>query len=674
LSGRLSFAIAVVILLGAMVFRFWEVTLLPPGLNADELTDVRLMESARDGRVTVFADMGNGEGREGLYHAVLAAVTTFTGKGLLGLHVFSAWAGMLALSMVYALGTRLFGRLAGLSALALMSFTFWPVLLSREVSREMLLPLVVSAALLCLAVSLPVYRRKRRRGANTTLFAALGVTLGLALYVHPVGLLVVLICVVFIAYMILFARQKISRRRGRYITFALLMLMIMAMPYVTSSIQLGSLNGAQRLFEHIPGISIKNTLNGLMGVSLRGDANPVNNIPGRPLLDPITSIIALTGGVIAFRNWRKPTHALVLVAGVILAPIAFLAQNGPDFHSYAAILPIIALMFGLGLDFISDLLVRYVPRVSRPLTALGFTALIAFNIAWTGQDLFTRWPALISVQQAYDTRIAYLSSYLDQTATQIQTVICSQGVPDELDANTQLLLAMMNRPDPPLRYVDCSSGFVMTHGGERQQVILPGESDLTNAHWRIREWLLRGEWIEGQQIPRQSVLTMNVEERLADVIGRFTLIPVTYAPETASPGRPTETNIPVYFGGNIAFLGYAPDITSAYTPGSVVTVVSYWRVDGVVPPDLLIFTHIQADPAAVPIAQTDTISVLPRQLENRDVIVQVTYIPLPQNMPPGEYQISIGVYQDTSDQRLDVLEDGMPRGDRLFLYGITVNN
>jgi hypothetical protein len=45
---------------------------------------------------------------------------------------------------------------------------------------------------------------------------------------------------------------------------------------------------------------------------------------------------------------------------------------------------------------------------------------------------------------------------------------------------------------------------------------------------------------------------------------------------------------------------------------------------------------------------------------------------LPESLPEGDYMISVGAYQDTSNARLDVLENGQPRGTRLFLYDITV--
>jgi hypothetical protein len=129
---------------------------------------------------------------------------------------------------------------------------------------------------------------------------------------------------------------------------------------------------------------------------------------------------------------------------------------------------------------------------------------------------------------------------------------------------------------------------------------------------------------------------------------------------------------PISFGGNITFLGYEPQTVDSYPPGGIFTSITYWRVDGVVPPDLRLFTHIQADPGASPAAQTDNIGVEVSQLRSRDVFIQVTFVPLPMSMPPGEYSVSIGAYLQSTGQRMAVLEGDRPRGTRLFLGQIQV--
>ena len=133
---------------------------------------------------------------------------------------------------------------------------------------------------------------------------------------------------------------------------------------------------------------------------------------------------------------------------------------------------------------------------------------------------------------------------------------------------------------------------------------------------------------------------------------------------------------PISFGGNLTLLGYLLDDTTnmTYRPSETIRVVTYWRTQGTVPPDLRLFTHVLIDFGARPPANTDILNLQARFLQDRDVFVQATKVILPDNFPTGEYILSIGGYQDTSGIRLDVLQDGIPRSTSLFLGNIMVTS
>ncbi len=131
---------------------------------------------------------------------------------------------------------------------------------------------------------------------------------------------------------------------------------------------------------------------------------------------------------------------------------------------------------------------------------------------------------------------------------------------------------------------------------------------------------------------------------------------------------------PIRFGGNITFLGYEKNWADQYHPGDVFPVITYWRVDGVVPTDLRLFTHILSDPTSIA-AQTDAISVLPEQLRPRDIFIQVTYVQLPRTMANGKYTVSLGAYEDNTNIRLPIFDGDQPRRDpRLFLGQIDLQD
>ena len=167
---------------------------------------------------------------------------------------------------------------------------------------------------------------------------------------------------------------------------------------------------------------------------------------------------------------------------------------------------------------------------------------------------------------------------------------------------------------------------------------------------------------------------MDIADPLAIRIGSFTTTaPVRYPPEAA--GEPEVIFPPVTFGGNLTFLGYEQSETESYKPGDVLTAIGYWRVDGPLPPDVRLFTHLTTDPNVI-IAQNDVISVLARQLRARDVFIQITFIPLPASAPKGSYEVSIGAYQQSDGMRLPIMGGAQERATRIFLAanGFTVTH
>lgn len=667
MSNRVSYALTVILLLTAAILRMWDLSTLPPGMHEGEINDVRIVETVRQGRVEVYYNL-QGVGHEGLYQTVVTAITSLTGTGLLGYRIVSVWIGLITLALIYALGTRLFGTIAGLSATALLSINMWHVILSRSISRETVLPLFVTAVLLALARSLPVRGTHPYQEPKVTAFAALGILLGIGFYIHLLSLLVTLLSMTFILYMVA-SRRLLTRRTLSYTWFAVVVMIVIATPYLISSLQFPQLSGARRLLNIQPNV-IESVINAIGGLFFIGDQHAIHNLPGRPLLDLVSGLMLVIGIIAALRCWRQSRCVLLLIALAFLAPYAFTASGSPEFTAFAGLLPLLALFFGLGISTIYAEL----PRNARLVAAIGLVALLAFNLQWTVRDLFFRWGRLPETQQAYNARLGQIAHYLDVTLATTPSVICTTNIrqpnaPVEL-TNAQKIGLMMHRPGTQLRYADCGAALILANGGEREQIIMPGETAYERFNPYLREWLDQGELVEREDVPPQSVVILDIASQLADRIGRFTTTaPVSFAPET--PGSRV-TLPPVRLGGNITFLGYESIWAQSYRPGDVVPVVTYWRVDGTVPTDLRLFTHILADPAAVPAAQNDPMSVLPEQLRPRDIFIQVSYVLLPFSIREGTYSISVGAYEDNTDTRLTVFDGEQPRGTRLFLGQINV--
>lgn len=667
-SSRLSYVIAVMLLLSVVFLRLWDVTKLPYGYSADEIINIRITETIRQGRIAVFYDV-NGISHEGLFQTVLTLTTLATGDGTLGYRMMSAWAGIIALALIYTLGVRLYGTWAGLGALGLLGVMFLPVLMSRLVLANALIPLIVTASLLAMARALPVYRHTRDDDGNTLAFAMMAFILGISPYIHAVGLVLILVAMAFITFIVLTIRP-LSYVRLSLIGFSILIMLILGIPYLLSSINHGvSVGDVQRALS-MEGV-ITSAIANLGALFWEGDANPLYNVPLRPLLDPITTGVIFFGLGVALRRWRTPSHSLTLLTLLIFLPGAVFASNAPNNLALMLLTVPMALAFGLGLQTLQ----RLVKAQYQWFFVASAILLFLFNWAWTAGDLFNTWRFDPQRQVAYNDDLGQIARHIDQTAHRIPTVLCYGDWDNRTERphlySAELVLIMMNRARADLRFIDCDRSLLFVDGGAYQQWILTDATQFANMHPYLRDWVLQGEFLRAGHLPRQRIVRLDARDALADEAGTFTtLSPSRYAIE-ANAGEDRLVPPPVRFGGNITWLGYLPPQQRIYQPGDVLPIINYWRVEGLVPSDLIIFHHLLSDPVTV-VENRDEILVNPRQLRDRDVFIQLTQIPLSTTLTQGDYVLSIGTYQQTSAERLDVFEGTETRGNRLLLYHITI--
>lgn len=666
-NSRLSFALAILILMAGAAIRLYALADVPLGLNNNGVTDLRLAETVRQGGVRVFFDL-NGEGREVLYPALLATVTAVFGAGTV-IYAFASFVvGMITQAVTFALARRLFGDLAGLAALGFMAIVWWPVMLSRLIGRETMLPLLVATVLLMLALGLPVYGRHRSSASQTVAFAGLGTAMAVGMYLHPVGIVVMLMALVFIGYYMAFGRPRLTDSLRRTIGFTVLLTLIFVVPYLLSAGNMPNLSGAVRLFTGLrmdDATLYDRAISAFAGLGIQGDMNPVYNVPGRPLIDPLSALLICGGALVALRYARRRLRYMLLTAAlIILAPLGLFAPDSPSWLASAALMPVLALCFGLGMSALGRL------TGNQRIAGLMLAILLVANGIWTTRDLFVTWPAIPAVQSRYNARVALLAQHVDRTVSTIPTFVCSSDVtgrnaPTAL-TNPRLLSLMLNNRAAPLRYLDCATSVIFPTGGERAQVIFPNLRILDATSPAVLQWIELGSRSE------IGVVEMEVVQPLADRIGLFTtMAPVRLDPQ-ASPGSDPLLP-PVRLEGNLTFLGYER-LVNEIQPGGILPVVTYWRVDGILPIDLTLFAHLYDDLGAAPLANQDSISVVPSQLTDRDIFLQVHFIQIPETLPERAYTIAVGAYRTQSRQRLGILPEPATTltGSRLILYPVDV--
>ena len=261
--SRLSYAVAVLLLLLSALLRMTDLAVVPQGISDHEIINMRLVDNVGQGDIRVFYPGENG-GREGLYHVVVAFVTAFTGEGTIGYRILSVWLSLLSIAMVYTLARHLFNPVAALMAMGMLAVNLSNNLLARTISSDAVVIFLISATMLALSRAMPVYRSTRAVTANIIAFAALGALMGISFYMHPSSLFIALASMVYIAYL-LFAYNAMLRQRRSYIGFALLIMLIIAIPYLISSINLPQYAAAQRLVQDTDGL-LRSVIAGLLSI------------------------------------------------------------------------------------------------------------------------------------------------------------------------------------------------------------------------------------------------------------------------------------------------------------------------------------------------------------------------------------------------------------------------
>lgn len=669
MTSGMGYVLAIFLLLLAALLRTYDLANLPLGFSEDEIVNIRLVDNVRQGDIFVFYP-GEDGGREGAYHVFTAFVTSFVGEGTIGFRIASVWLSLLSIAIIYTLGNHLFNPIVGVLAAGLITVNMSGILLARSVSSDATVLFLVSAIMLALARSLPVYRRTRVVTSNIVSFAALGALLSIGFYLHPSGLFIVLGAIAYIAHL-LYIRNVLFRERRTYTGFAILLMLIISMPYLISSINLPQYSGLQRVLSHYNHDLPRSIADGLLAIIANGDADPLHNLPGRPLVDAFSGLLMLAGVVICVLRRHRPRFMLMLIMFALTLPAALIVENSPNFVRMSVILPQLAIFFGIGFYSIIRAPI-FADVIFRRMAVAGVLILLAINVLWTWTDLFADWRDNEAVLPLVNGRLGKIAHYLDLVGDEMPTVFCNSSwainEPEPQLGSSDKTLLMMNRSKFVFHEADCSQSLLLTNGGERQQIVFFDEAALDLAHPYLQEWLSHGQAVAGN-VPRDTIIELETAQLLADRAGAFiTTAPLSYAPEVADP-EPIAP--PIRFGGNLTLLGYEPEVNREIMPGESVNVITYWRVEGDFLPDIILKNHILSDPVT-PIGIRDVISVNPLMLRERDVFIQVTPVQLRETTMPGTYIVSVGAYRQSDQERLPALKDDLPHGDRVFLFDIEV--
>jgi len=406
------------ILVVAALLRFHHLEALPPAHYRDvALTAIDALRAA-SGHPCLHYTYD-----EGLYANLMGLLFLLFGASDWMVRAPGALFGVLTCLGLYRLG-RAFGLpRAGLYGAALLAVSFWHLVLSRSGFRAILLPLLLVEAFALL--------REALRGGRGARAGVAGMLFGLGIHVYPAARVAPLILPFYLLAEFGFDRRAwLAARRpvvgfllGAFIVAAPMLLHYVHHPeHVT--LPRRNLTIWSPLFDKSrlwPELGHNLVATALM-FHLRGDENWRHNLPGSPMLDPLTGALLLLGGAVALRSlWRtadrpggaadRPGSAtdsetprplawlLAAWVPVMLLPNILSVEGVPHALRSSGVLPALMLLAGLGLERVERILGRGLPR--RLTAALISSALVLLG-AVTAHRYFDTWGGDARMVAAHD--------------------------------------------------------------------------------------------------------------------------------------------------------------------------------------------------------------------------------------------------------------------------------
>jgi hypothetical protein len=614
---------ATAVLLLAALFRLVALLDVPPGLAQDEVLDADIAAFIRGGYHAFF--FRDGYGHEPLYHYLAAPFAPLVGDNMLAVRLPSVMLGLLLVALAMRWAKREFGSHTAVLTGLFLAISWWPIVFSRLGIRPILLPL-----LLLLAVWF--WRRP----------LLVGLFLGLSFYSYTAARLIFLLPLGFALGQRLAGQRNIgSMAWWRWLAISLGLFMLVAAPM---QITLWRDPSLQQRVDQLAGPiealrqgnvgPIWETTRATLGVfSFTGDPRWTYTLPNRPLFDGVTAVFFYLGLGLALWRWRDERMALLLVwLAVGLIPSAVTPQ-APSTVRLVGVMPVVYLLPGLALAWLWqrvgagewELGARGRGLGSgRGLFLIFLFALLVGNGVRTVRDGFVLWPQARETRlDHYQTVLLDMGRYLQANPTDAPVVADSFFEPIDHDSLRRSLGEAL------------AARWVQTGAGLAGALVLPG--GVADGRLLVPEYV---------PIPPDLLAAVGMA---AEPLYRSDRFP-SFAVYALPPLPDTAVTPPlVTFSEQISLLDYQ---ILPSTPGEPVRLLTWWRVERPLPPDLAAFVHL-LDAAGQLMTQHDGWDAAAAMLQPGDLVIQYHLLPWTAGLDPrAEYHMQLGLYQRETSMRL----------------------
>lgn len=624
-------------LMVAATLRLPDLPDIPPGVHFDEAANgILAAEIGLKGERPLF--ITSYTGKETLFFYLAGTMMRLVGVSTFTLRLTAAFLGILTIAATYWLGIEIFrDRRIALMAAALLTISFWHILLSRLGFRAVSQPFLQALAAAALL-------RGLRRGRKSWLLFG-GISTGLTAYtylaarLYPVLLLVSLLPVL--------ANRQIWRLRWRQLLLFGSVAAATAAPlllffYVNPS------TFWVRISQVAPGetsLSLgESFLKSLEMFFLVGDPYIRFNLPGRPLFDFFWGGLLLVGWIILvwrlyqywprLPDWQRIGLLLTLLAPFVMILPTALAVNEivPSNLRAVGLIPFVFYLPAVGLMILIDDLNKHIPRLELTWTifAIAVLALMAGGL-YAQRLYFDVWGTMAETYWETDGDMTAVAAFLDQYDTTDKTIYLSSL------HYRHPTLAFLSQKYGEIKWLPHSEAVVFP-AGQTGLYIYPHKSPLPL-------WA-RHYFEQATLLPRQTAVADN---------------PPFEAYLLAQPPELTmNQTVNANFGNTITLLGF--DLLAGGRSSGTVSLLLYWQVQRAPGVDYTPFVHLE-DAWGYRWAQVETFAYPGSQWERGDLIVQHVTVPVPDGTPPGAYRLRTGVFLATTGEQLPRLdEDGRYAG------------
>ncbi len=393
LGKRDLLALAIILPLAAFL-RLYKLEYVPPGLSLDEgvQADFALFFS-RNYPVAFFVNICTLIGTNAWAY-LLGQLLKLFDPSVAVFRLPTVLGGLLMTVYLYLLARELFGRTVAVIAAALLAFSFWPVFFSRVAYHWIMGP----ALLVCGAYHM---LRGIRQG-RVLHFVIAGAFLGLGPYFYPIAFGIPGPIACYIIYLFIRDRSLLRRRwngvLAMFLSYCLsaypaLYAFLNGLTGVNRVLSLGRISGSlDGLVQPIDIISSHFIQYPLLFFS-RSTGHAYHNLPGEPLLDPLSAALFAVGALVVLLHWRKEKMFLLAIWMVFgFYPGIFSLGAGLQIPRIGLLMALVSLMCGLvlGRGYLM-LRERFATPSARRLLLCGLMIVLGIIAVSNSRKYFHRW-------------------------------------------------------------------------------------------------------------------------------------------------------------------------------------------------------------------------------------------------------------------------------------------